>query len=588
MDMTIFSRFNTKLIALLLCLITGTSFAQESALYLKNETHTFASAFNAYEALAEKYPNQCRFQDFGSSDYGIPVPLFILNESGNFTAAEFALKSVILINNAIHPGEPCGVDASIQLAQDLLEGGLPKNVIIAIIPIYNIGGAHNRSCCSRANQNGPLEYGFRGNSKNLDLNRDFIKADSKNTLAFYKIFHYLKPSIFIDTHTSNGADYQHTMTLITSQLNKMNPALADYTKNKLNPHIFEKMAEGNYPMVPYVHTIEGIPDNGIKDYLETPRYSTGYTNLFNTISYVAEAHMLKTYEERVKSTYLLLKEMIDFAEDNHTELEAARTESREAIIETKRFPLKWMLNTVEFDTIPFLGYEAQYKKSEVTGIDRLFYNRDLPFEKHIRYFNTYIPTTFVDAPEYYIIPQTWDIIIERLKANHITVYQLKEETELVVELYEILDYDTKNSPYEGHYLHTNVKVNAVKQNMTYRKGDYVVPVKNENIRFIIETLEPHAPDSYFAWNYFDAVLQQKEWFSAYVFEDEAAEMLKNDPGLRTEFEYKQASDSTFASSSFEQLYYLYKKSPNYERSNNIYPITRVLKTIDSQLLEDAD
>jgi len=585
--MIIFSSFNTKLIALLLCLITGTSFAQESALYLKNETHTFTSAFNAYQALTEKYPEQCRFQDFGASDYGIPVPLFILNENGTFTAAEFALKSVILINNAIHPGEPCGVDASIQLAQDLLEGGLPKNVIIAIIPIYNIGGAHNRSCCSRANQNGPLEYGFRGNSKNLDLNRDFIKADSKNTLAFYKIFHYLNPSIFIDTHTSNGADYQHTMTLITSQLNKMNPALANYTENKLNPYLFEKMAEGNYPMVPYVHTIEGIPDNGIKDYLETPRYSTGYTNLFNTISYVAEAHMLKTYEERVKSTYLLLKEMINYAEVNHIELEAARKESREAIIETKRFALNWMLNTVEFDTIPFLGYEAQYKKSDVTGIDRLFYNRDLPFEKHIRYFHTYIPTTFVDAPEYYIIPQTWDIIIERLKANQIAVYQLKEETELVVELYEILDYDTKKSPYEGHYLHSNVKVNAVKQNMTYRKGDYVVPVKNENIRFIIETLEPHAPDSYFAWNYFDAVLQQKEWFSAYVFEDEAAEMLKNDPRLRTDFEYKQANDSTFASSSFEQLYYLYKKSPNYERSNNIYPITRVLKSIDSQLLVDS-
>ena len=114
-----------------------------------------------------------------------------------------------------------------------------------------------------------------------------------------------------------------------------------------------------------------------------------------------------------------------------------------------------------------------------------------------------------------------------------------------------------------------------------------MPVKNENIRFIIETLEPHAPDSYFAWNYFDAVLQQKEWFSAYVFEDEAAEMLKNDPKLRTDFEYKQANDSTFASSSFEQLYYLYKKSPNYERSNNIYPITRVLKSIDSQLLVDS-
>ena len=302
--MVLLRRTKNAINTLVLCLIVGTSFAQKTDLYLKNETHTYASAFDAYKTMAENNPDKCNFLQFGSSDYGIPVPLFILNESGIFTAAEIESKNVILINNAIHPGEPCGVDASIKLAQDLLATTLPKNVIIAIIPIYNIGGAHNRNCCSRANQNGPAEYGFRGNSKNLDLNRDFIKADSKNTLAFYKIFHFLKPSIFVDTHTSNGADYQHTMTLITSQLNKMNPELADYTKNKLNPHLFKKMEEGNYPMVPYVHSIEKIPDNGIMDYLEIPRYSTGYTNLFNTISYVTEAHMLKPYEERVNSTYL--------------------------------------------------------------------------------------------------------------------------------------------------------------------------------------------------------------------------------------------------------------------------------------------
>lgn len=585
--MNIFLPFKSLALSLIFCLAINSGIAQESDLYLKNETHTFVTAFAAYKAMAEKHPKTCRFQQFGSSDYGIPVPLFVLNESGVFTAEEFENKNVILINNAIHPGEPCGVDASIKLAQDLLENGLPKNVIIAIIPIYNIGGAHNRNCCSRANQNGPLEYGFRGNSKNLDLNRDFIKADSKNTLAFYKIFHYLKPSVFIDTHTSNGADYQHTMTLITSQLNKMNPALATYTKDKLNPHLFKQMEAGNYPMVPYVHSIKGTPDSGILDYLEIPRYSTGYTNLFNTISYVTEAHMLKPYEERVKSTYLFLHEMIEYVDKNHQELTDVRKKSREQLLETERFALNWKLDTTQYDTIAFLGYTAQYKKSEITGVDRLFYNRDIPFKKHIKYYNTYTPTSFVTVPEYYIIPQTWDLVVDRLRANNVAIYQLKTEIDLVVEMYEILDYDTKKSPYEGHYLHSNIQVKSVKQNVTYRKGDFVVPVKNEAIRFIIETLEPHAPDSYFAWNYFDAVLQQKEWFSAYVFEDEAAEMLKNDPGLRTDFEYKKSKDSTFANNAFAQLYYLYKKSPNYEKSNNKYPITRLMKSLDPQVLEPS-
>ena len=340
-------------------------------------------------------------------------------------------------------------------------------------------------------------------------------------------------------------------------------------------------------MVPYVHSRKATPDDGIIDYLETPRYSTGYTNLFNTISYVTEAHMLKPYEDRVEATYLFLKELIDFTEKNHAELEAVRTEARLALINTKRFALNWKLDTLQYDTIPFLGYTAEYKKSAVTGIERLFYNRDLPFKKQIKYYNTYTPIDYVETPEYYVIPQAWDIIIERFKANNISVYKLKEDTELDVELYEILDYNTKKSPYEGHYLHSNISTNNVKASVIYRKGDYLIPVKNEHIRFIIETLEPHASDSYFAWNYFDAILQQKEWFSAYVFEDEAAEMLKNDPSLRTEFELKKAQDSTFANNAFQQLYYLYKKSPNYEKSYNKYPITRVMKPLDPTLLSPS-
>lgn len=569
--------------AFLFCMAT---FAQKNIPYQNNQTFTFKEALNEYKAVAAAHSEVCLVQEFGSSDYGIPVPLFIINSSGVFTKEAYQSKTVLLINNAIHPGEPCGVDASVKLVKELLSDKkkIPKNVIIAIIPIYNVGGAHNRNCCSRANQNGPEEYGFRGNAKNLDLNRDFIKADSKNTLAFYSIFHLLKPAIFIDTHTSNGADYQHTMTLITSQLNKMNPKLATYTKDVLNPYLYDKMANEDYPIVPYVHTVEGIPDNGIMDYLETPRYSTGYTNLFNTISYVTEAHMLKPYKDRVTSTYHFLKHTIDFMEKNHRTIQTVRKQAVTDLLNASTHAINWKLDTTTFDTIPFSGYAAEYKMSAVTGIERLFYNREKPFTKYIKYFNTYETTAEVATPEYYVIPQAWDIIVERLLANDIELYQLNKPTALGVEMYEILNYDTRKTPYEGHYLHYNIEVSKQNKTVNYRKGDYVVPVKNENIRFIIETLEPHAPDSYFAWNYFDAILQQKEWFSAYVFEDQAAEMLKNDPDLKAEFEEKQTTDTTFAKSAFAQLYFLYKKSPNYERTINQFPITRIMKSIDPALL----
>lgn len=61
-----------------------------------------------------------------------------------------------------------------------------------------------------------------GNAQNLDLNRDFIKNDSREAKEFARIFQFLNPDILVDNHVSDGADYQHTMTLLTSQHSKLN------------------------------------------------------------------------------------------------------------------------------------------------------------------------------------------------------------------------------------------------------------------------------------------------------------------------------------------------------------------------------
>lgn len=554
--------------------------------YHHNQTYTFKEVVKAYEERARLHSDVCRLTYFGSSDYGIPVPLFIINSNGIFTKEEYQSKNVILINNAIHPGEPCGVDACVRVVDNLLkEGKTPENVIIAIIPIYNIGGAMNRNCCSRANQNGPEEYGFRGNSNNLDLNRDFIKADSKNTRAFYQIFHLLEPDIFVDTHTSNGADYMHTMTLITSQLNKMTNALAEYTKGKLNPELYNAMeVEYGIPMVPYVHSVGKTPFDGIQDYLETPRYSTGYTNLFNAISYVSEAHMLKSYEDRVAYTISLLHHIISHAERNPDALTATIEKANQELLNAKELPLNWKLDTTQYEDLYFWGYKAGYKKSEVTGVDRLYYDQKKRVKQNIKYFNTYTPVNYVSVPDYYIIPQSRDNIVELLLANDIEVYRLTSPQQLDVEAYYIDSYETVKNPYESHYLHYNIEASKVLKTMDYQRGDYIIPTNNINVRFIVETLEPEAPDSYFAWNYFDGILQQKEWFSAYVFEDEAAEMLKNDPELKAKLEEKKATDSSFASNDFAQLYFLYKQSDHYERTANFYPVTRLNSAIDQSKL----
>ncbi|MGB1103115.1 MAG: M14 family zinc carboxypeptidase [Crocinitomicaceae bacterium] len=569
----------------LLLVITFQLKAQDEP-FLNNETYTFDQAVNQYKTLAESYPNNSRYMEFGRSDYGKPVPLFLMSADASLDSSGIQSKNVLLINNAIHPGEPCGVDACIFLAKQWLkQNQIPKNLIIAIIPLYNVGGAHNRGCCSRANQNGPAEYGFRGNARNLDLNRDFIKADSKNTHAFYEIFKWLKPIVFVDTHTSNGADYQHTMTLITSQLDKMNPVLAHYTRNNLNPYLFDNMEKENYPMVPYVLTIKQTPDDGIKDYLETPRYSTGYTNMFNCVSYVTEAHMLKSYQDRVMSTYKFIVHLAKYLSKNDKAIRDIRRMANGFLDEQEYLPINWQLDTLSFDTIPFKGYEAKYLTSEVTGNDRLFYDREQPWQKYIRYYNRYKVTDSVAVPYYYVIPQAWRNVVALLANQpYMEIYTLNQDTVMEVDGYYINDYATVGNPYEGHYLHSNIDVDRVTKPIAYTKGDFIVSTKTLAKRFVVETLEPHAPDSYFAWNYFDAILQQKEWFSGYVFEDEAAEMLKNNKELKKTFEEKKKTDSDFARSDFAQLYYLYKHSNHYERSANFYPITRLNNRIDERML----
>ena len=571
----------------LIVFTSAATLAQEK--YENNQTLTYDEAHAAYEKLQEEHPKVCKLIQFGRCDHGENIELFVINKSGEFQSDEFGPKARLLINNAIHPGEPCGVDACVKLAKDLLadESKLPENLVIGIIPIYNVGGAQNRNCCSRANQNGPEEYGFRGNARNLDLNRDFIKSNSKNTITFYKIYHYLQPNVFVDTHTSNGADYQHIMTLITSQTDKMHPWVRDFTLNNLNPQLFGEMKKRDYDMVPYVHTIKSVPENGIKDYLETPRYSTGYTNLFNTIGYVTETHMLKTFKQRVEATYAFLDILIGVMDEKHKSFTDLKRKADYNTGHTERFALNWMLDTNRFDTIPFKGYEAEYPESDITGLPRLKYNEEKPWTSHIRYYNRYIGLDSVTAPENYIIPQAWKEVVARLQMNGVEVQRLTDDMVLDVEVYYIESYDTPQYPYEGHYLHKNVKVVKETKQVTFYKGDYIIPTRNFKKRFIVETLEPHAADSYFAWNFFDAILQQKEWFSAYVFEETAKELLEEDEQLRKEFEEMKANDKEFAENSFAQLYFIYKRSPNYERTHNMYPVVRSTQVFNKEEIEDA-
>ena len=538
-----------------------------------NTTPTWEQAIAAYAALAAAHPEDADLREFGTSDVGRPLHLFTV---GPDTAA---LR--ILINNAIHPGEPCGVNASIQWATSLLEdpAGLPQGVHIGIVPMYNIGGGLRRNCCTRANQDGPEEYGFRGNARNLDLNRDFIKCDSRNALSFNQMFAQFLPDIFVDTHTSNGADYQATLTLITTQPDKLGGPLGAWLEAEFTPKLYDGMASRGEAMVPYVNSMQSTPDGGISDFLETPRYSTGYGALHHAIGFTTEAHMLKPFSDRVRATRLFLDVLLEAAVSESATLRTLKRAQHEAFLALAEAPVAWVLDTNAVDTLDFQGYEARYEWSNVTGERRLKYDHNAPFTRSIDYLHTFKASKFAPVPSAYVVPQAWRHVTERLQANGVQYTEVPQDTVLLLEVARIERHTALSRPYEGHHYRTIDAVERASEEVQLFAGDWVVPVDQASARYLVETLSPEGVDAFMAWNFFDSALQQKEYFSSYVFEETAEALLESDAALRSEFEAVRSAKERAgdAWNARQQLDWLYKRSDHFEQTPSRYPIFSIPK-----------
>ena len=544
------------------------------------ETPTYTEIIKWWSSLDALSPI-VKMQEMGPTDAGYPLHLVMVSTDKDFIIASIKAKkkSIIFVNNGIHPGEPDGIDASMVLVRDIVENRykLPGNIVLAIIPVYNIGGCLNRSGDYRVDQNGPVEFGFRGNSQNLDLNRDFIKCDSKEAFTFTKIFHELDPEVFVDNHVSNGADYQHIMTLLTSQHNKLGGVMGEYLNKEFEPALYTIMKKKGFDLVPYVNHFSETPEKGWSEFWDSPRYSSGYTSLWNTFSFTPETHMLKPYKQRVEATRALMESFIEFTTRNNNKIIALRQETKKTVSLQNSFPLAWKLDKSRSVEINFKGFEAGHKPSGVSGLPRLYYDRNKPFETKIPFYNEYIDTLSVNTPAAYIIPQGWWKIIDRLQANKVHIKKLTNDTVINVQWYKIEGYQASQRPYEGHHPNTNVRISLNTKKMTFRKGDYLVPMNQPANRFLIETLEPQAEDSYFTWNFFDPILGQKEGYSDYHFEDVAAEYLNNHPEIKNKLEDKRKTDSAFAKSGGAQLNFVFQNSQYFEPAFLQYPVYRVPK-----------
>jgi hypothetical protein len=550
---------------------------------LKTVFETDSNQTASYEACNAYYRNLCsqfrRIPDLpgmtplyfsiGKSDGLRDIMVLQLNSP---LARRADLRPSVIINNAIHAGEPEGVDASMALARDILSNAsewkhLLTNYRVYIIAQYNVDGIERRGCCSRANQNGPDEYGFRASERNLDLNRDFIKADSRNAQAFSRFFTAINARIFVDNHTSNGADYPYTLTYFGTHPAKLSME-EGRTMKQISSLLDSVLPQRGWPVAPYVETRREVPDSGINGFFDGGRYATGFAALHHCLGFTVETHMLKPFPQRVRATYAFMQAL--FEQLNRADIELPeRPEQQEWEV------ISWQQSDHGKDSLLFSGYTAEYRKSGVTGQRRLFYDRARPWQKTIPFYNTWVPVDSVRMPKAYFMSPAWKEVIQRLEWNGIQGETLTRPENLILGASYIERYETGRNPYEGHYLHYQTSCRDTVLRITVQAGWIKYTVTPQNSRFLAQTLHPKAPDSYFNWNFFDAILQQKEWFSAYVFEEKAEAFLSENPAVKAQFEARRAADPAFASDGFAQLYWIYRQSPWYERTNNLYPVFRL-------------
>ncbi|TAE66610.1 MAG: hypothetical protein EAY68_06055, partial [Bacteroidetes bacterium] len=454
----------SRYVFVLFLLIVGSAHAQYITPFEATDsqaTSTYGQCIKFYENLAKNFKN-VSVKTFGSTDAGYPLHVIETQTLGTQTTKKNSkvLQAIptILINNAIHPGEPDGVDASMMLVRDIALGKIntPTPVKIVIIPIYNIGGSLNRSGVSRVNQNGPISYGFRGNAQNLDLNRDFIKADSREAITFTQIFHTYKPHVFIDNHVSDGADYQHVMTLLTTQHNKLGGPVGEFLHQTFEPAIYASMKQKNFPLVPYVNFEDGSPETGWQAFFDGPRYSSGFAALHGALAFVPETHMLKPFKDRVLATFELLKTILQQTSHHAKTIVQNKALQQLQMATATQYPISWKVDSTRVDSVVFMGYKAETKGSKATLLPILSYNHTKPFTKTIPFYNYLVTKEVVNKPKLFIIPQGWHAVLQRLQANGVPVLRFANDTVVWVQCTRIKQYKPATRPYEKHFKHSQI------------------------------------------------------------------------------------------------------------------------------------
>lgn len=586
--------------AVLSVLLVVNAFSQSSSGDVPAEWRTTAEATDynktssydetiAYSLKLDKASRLIAYRTYGRSGEGRDMPLLIAATGQAFTpaAARKQGKAVVLVQAGIHAGEIDGKDAGFALLRDIAITGtrfeLLKDVVILFMPIYNVDGHENSGPHMRMNQNGPSEMGFRANATNLNLNRDYMKADAPETRAWLKLWNDWRPDLFIDCHVTDGADFRYNVTYEYAHFQEVSPAIKVWMDEHFDGVVVPRVeAEGNL-LTHYIEFAGREVTGGIATFIATPRYATGYTALRNRPGLLIETHSLKPYKTRVRGTYDVLRHTIDEVGRSKASLFAANITADTVTVErgktydaSRQFPLSLSI-TDRSTPFAFKGVEYTIEDSPISGGKRIVYGTK-PLDITIPRFDEARVDRGAAPPLYYIIPPQWTDVIDRLRAHGIKQNVIQNPLTVEVESYRLVEPRWSAASFEGRVTLAS-KPAPIKETRTFPAGSVVVPTAQDAGNVVIQLLEPAGPDSFVYWGFFNSIFEQKEYGEGYVIEKVAREMLANDPSLASEFTEK-LKDPVFAASAQARLRFFYERSPYYLKQKiGIYPVGRITEPL---------
>lgn len=528
-----------------------------------DETRAFAEKMVAASPLLQ-------LEVFGQTPQGREMFAIIARKSGSIR------KPVLLAQAGIHSGEIDGKDAGLMLLRDIAFRGkdaLLDKADFVFVPIFNIDGHERSSRFNRPNQRGPVMQGWRTTAQNLNLNRDYLKADSPEMQAMIGLIRKYDPALYLDLHVTDGTDHQYDVAFAFAGwdgLYAYSPEIGQWLDQSFRPAISGALTKAGHTPGYYVSAVDNRkPGKGIVHDADTPRFSTGYGDHGRIPTVLVETHSLKPHRQRVLGTYTLVESALRIVGDDTAKLKAAIATDRAA--RPTEIILSWKSIDKPIKTIPFKGIAHETYRSPVSGVDEIRW-LGKPVNQQMDVFGV-APDLKIKLPKAYWVPATAADVIARMKVHGIEMKTIEAPRTLTLDMVR-LDEPKLGPVNEGHVPLSAKSYRHEMMAITMPKGSVRVPVDQPLGLLTAAMLEAESADSFLAWNFFPGILQRTEYIEGYAISPLAEAMMARDPALKAEFKTKLAADPAFASNANARLEWFYKQSPYFDANYLLYPVGR--------------